>query len=47
MMGAEDHAIAPFERLIGGEWHGGELSGLRSYFATDEAPVLVGEGAWF
>jgi hypothetical protein len=30
------------------EWAvGGKAIRARSYFATDDAPVLVGEGAWF
>jgi len=58
-MPAQDHPLAPFERLVGGEWHmeqshqvfewavGGKAIRARSYIASDDAPVLVGEGAWF
>jgi hypothetical protein len=51
--------LAPFERLIGGQWHlegsyqefewgvGKHSVKSRSYFVIDGTPRLVGEGFWF
>lgn len=51
--------LAPFERLIGGEWHqpgnyqviewgvGQKVVTSRHYFLMDGQPVLVSEGFWF
>jgi hypothetical protein len=51
--------LAPFERLIGGQWHlegsyqefewgvGRRSVKARSYFAADGEPKLVSEGVWF
>jgi hypothetical protein len=51
--------LAPFERLIGGEWHlegsyqefewgvGQRSVKARSYFMVDDSPKLVSEGIWF
>lgn len=57
--GGLQNPLAPFERLIGGEWHLGESFqefewgvGKRSvrsraYFLEDGVPRLVSEGIWF
>lgn len=51
--------LAPFERLIGGQWHlegsyqefewgvGRRSVKARGYFLVDGKPKLVSEGAWF
>jgi len=52
-------ALAPFERLIGGQWHlegsyqefewgiGRQSVKSRSYFIVEGTPTLVSEGIWF
>ena len=52
-------ALAPFERLIGGQWHlegsyqefewgiGRQSVKSRGYFIVEGKPMLVSEGTWF
>lgn len=56
---AKGNFLAPFERLVGGQWHlegsyqefewgvGKRSVKSRSYFVADGKPTLVSEGIWF
>lgn len=59
MSASADNPLAPFERLIGGQWQlddsyqtfewgvGQKMLHTKSYFVQDGQPALVSEGSWF